>query len=133
LKRAWSWLQPYGPFMLARYRHLRPQPNPGDRCSADLCKAGEMAAQEFWEQWHARIAQNQDTAVCLKGLNSEQRNQLAALLIETLVAFEERKPQAAGSRLRRSLAAEAKRRMRVLDRKLKKARDAVQELEHYAN
>jgi hypothetical protein len=73
--------------MLARYPHLRPVPFPGDRRFADLCKAWEIAAQELWGQWEAKIDQNQETAACLQGLNSEQRKQLAALLIEIIREF----------------------------------------------
>jgi len=92
-----------------------------------------MTAQKLWGEWEAKIARHEDTAVCLQGLDSQQRKQLAALLIETLEAFEYRQQQGARSRLRRHLAGEAEPRTRMLDRKLEKARKAVQELEDYAS
>src|ERR1700688_4391336 len=41
LPRATDWLGQYGPFMLARYPNLRPQPVPGDAHSRIMCESGE--------------------------------------------------------------------------------------------
>jgi len=133
LERAWSWLEPYGPFMLTRYPDLRPRPSADDPRSKCMCESGEACAFRVLAEWESKIANHEEAAACFQGLNREQRQQLSALLIETMVAFEDYKQQGAGSLLRRHLAGEAKRRGRVLDRKVEKARKAVQELEDYAS
>lgn len=133
LERAWSWLEPYGPFRLVRYPHLRPRPSADDPRSKCMCESGEACAFRLLAEWESKIANQEEAAACLQGLNCEQRQQLSALLIEIVDAFEDCKQEGAGSRLRRHLAGEAKRRTRVLDRKLEKARKAVQELEDYAS
>jgi hypothetical protein len=133
LKRAGSWLQPYGPFMLIRYPHLRPKPSRDDRRRKRMLESAEACAFRLVAEWESRIAHHKEAADCLHGLNPGQWAQLSALLIETVDAFEDCKQQGAGSRLRRHLAGEAKRRTSVLHRRLEKARKAVQELKDYAS
>src|SRR5437588_407502 len=86
LPRAMNWLEPYGPFMLVRYAHLRPQPLPHDPRSKHECEVDEACAAQILEDWESRIADHTETAVCLNRLSPEQRKQLSALLIETVCA-----------------------------------------------
>ena len=118
--------------MLARYSNLRPQPRPDDPRSELHCKSGEQSAIRAWAEWESKIAHS-DASRCLHGLDTAQRTQLAALLLETREAFEIREHQNSGAALRRYLANEARRRHRMLRRKLARARKAVQELKDYAS
>lgn len=121
LPKAMNWLEPYGPFMLIRYANLRPEPHPHD-----------LRSTQTVDEWKSRIAGHTDTAFCLKGLNSEQRKQLSALLLDIETAFENNNIQRGRSKWARQLSNEARRRTRVLDRKLLKARKAVESLMSYA-
>ena len=123
---------PYGPFMLARYPNLRPQPIQGNARSRTTCQSGERAADQTFVEWESRIAGNTETAVCLEGLDAEQRRQLAALLLETVVDLEMRTCTDRISQTARHIRDEAATRLRGLDRRLKKARRAVEELMAYA-
>lgn len=116
LTRAGSWLQPYGPFMLARYPNLRPEP----------------IAEKLFAEWESRIANHSETTVCLDGLNSEQRKQLSALMIEIAESFELQAPDRRRSQLAQAVLREEKRRTNMLKRKLEKARKAVEALFSYA-
>jgi hypothetical protein len=96
-----------------------------------MCESGKASAFRVLAEWESKIANHKKSADCLHGLNPEQRQQLSALLVETIDAFEGCKRQGARSQMRRQLADEASRRTRMLDRKLEKARKAVKELEDY--
>ena len=124
LPRATSWVDSYGPFMLARYPHLRPEPVPGN--------AWEKTAAQQFAEWESRIAHDRDAAACLKGLNAEQRTQLAALLLQTRVDLDMREADSRSLQWARHLRREAPARLRKLNRTLQKARQAVEELRVYA-
>jgi hypothetical protein len=132
LPRATDWLEPYGPFMLSRYAHLRPEPLPHDPRSKQECESSEASASQILEDLVPRIADHTETAVCLNGLNPEQQKQLSALLIETIEALEIDSIQRGKSQWARQVSKEARRRTRVLDRKLQKTRKAVEDLRSYA-
>ena len=132
LPSATSWLQPYGPFMLARYANLRPQPIAGDVHSQLDCESGERTAAQLFMEWESRIAENAEAAVCLSGLSAEQRRQLAALLLDTIDELKGCDSAAEALQWARHVHEETPTRRRVLDRRLKKARRAVEELENYA-
>ena len=119
LPRATSWVDSYGPFMLARYPNLRPTPIPG-------------VATQLFVEWESRIAGSAEAAVCLEGLCAEQRTQLAALLLQTRVDLEMHEADSRSSQWARHLRREAPARLRQLNRKLQKARHAVEELRVYA-
>lgn len=130
LPRATNWV--HDPFMLARYRNLRPLPIEGDVHSRIMCESGERTAARLFADWELRIADNTETTVCLEGLNAEQRRQLAALLLQTIVDLEMLTAADRSSQWSRHLRKAAATRLRVLNRKLQKARKAVQELKAYA-
>jgi hypothetical protein len=132
LPRATDWLGQYGPFMLARYPNLRPQPVPGDAHSRIMCESGERTAAQLFAEWETRIAQDTVAAPCLERLSAEQRRQLAALLLDTMVALEMRPALAGSSQFKRQIRREATTRLRVLSRKLQKARQSIEELMAYA-
>ena len=132
LPRAASWLSPYGPFMLARYPNLQPQRVPGNIPSQLMCESGEETAAQQFAEWESRIASNKETAVCLNDLDEKQRRQLAALLLDIVVDLEMRTATGRSSQWKRQLCKEAPIRLRMLNRKLHKARQAVQELMNYA-
>jgi hypothetical protein len=132
LPRARDWLGEYGPFMLARYPNLHPQRVPGDAHSRIMCESGERTAAQLFAEWETRIAQDTVAAPCLRSLSPEQRRQLAALLLETVVALEMRPALARGSQFKRQLIKEATTRLGALSRKLKKARQSIEELMAYA-
>ena len=132
LPRATGWTSPDEPFMLARYPHLRPAPTPGDVHSRIMCESGEKTAAQQFAEWESRIAGSAESAVCLEGLCAEQRTQLAALLLQTRVDLEMRKADSRSSQWARHLRGEAPARLRKLNRKLQKARQAVEELKAYA-
>jgi len=127
-----DWLGQYGPFMLARYPNLHPQPVPGDAHSRIMCESGERTAAQLFAEWETRIAQETVAAPCLEGLSAEQRRQLAALLLDTMVALEMRPALARSSQFKRQIRMEATTRLRVLSRKLQKARQSIEELMTYA-
>lgn len=133
LPRPPTWREPYSPFLLARYPHLRPQPAPDNPRIQQECEAEQASAFRIFQEWEERIAKDKTTAVCLKGLSKEQRRQLAALLLDTRVKFEKKEYQNASAAMRRHLAKEAPRRNRVLNRKLAAARKVLQELKDYAS
>jgi len=132
LPRATNWVQPYGLFMLMRYARLRPRPWPNDARSKRECWVQEATAARILQEWESRIANHSETAVCLNGLSAKQRGQLAALLIETVEEFEYYKSLKGKSQWANEVQREARRRTRILDRKLQKARKAVGELRSYA-
>ena len=132
LPSAPSWLGPYGPFMLARYPHLRPQPIPDNPHSRIMCESGEMTAARLFAEWESRIAANQEAGVCLDGLDEEPRKQLAALMIDIVSDLEMRAATDRSSQWKRQLRKEASTRIRMLNRKLAYAQQAVQKLINYA-
>lgn len=132
LPRAANWLTPYGPFMLERYPNLRPQPISGNVHSQIACESGEQTAAQLFAEWESRIAGNAEAAVCLEGIGAEQRRQLAALLLDTMVALETRPALDRTSQFARQVSREAAMRLRVLNRKLQKARQSIEELMAYA-
>src|SRR5271157_2624956 len=127
LPRATGWTSPDEPFMLARYPHLRPAPIPGDVHSRIMCESEEKTAAQQFAEWESRIAHDREAAACLKGLNAKRRTQLAALLLQTIVEFEMGEADSRSSQWRRHLR-RAPGRLRKLNRKLQKARQAVEEL-----
>ena len=122
----------YGPFMLARYPNLQPQPVPGNVPSLLMCKSDERTARTQFAEWESRIAKNRKAAACLVDLSAELRKQLAALLLETIDDLEMRTAADRSSQWKRQLCKEAPTRLRMLNKKLHKARQAVQELRNYA-
>jgi hypothetical protein len=109
LPRATDWIEPYSPFMLARYPNLQPQAVLGDAHSRIMCESGERTAAQLFAEWEARIVQNAAAAPCLEKLSAEQRRQLAALVLETMVALEMRPVLARRSQFKRQLGREATR------------------------
>jgi hypothetical protein len=97
-----------------------------------MCKSDEKTAAQQFAEWETRIASNQETAVCLNNLDEEQRRQLAALLLETIVNLEMRTATDRSKEWVRHLHKEAETRLRMLDRKLYKIRKAAEELKAYA-
>ena len=89
LPRALGWIEPYGPFMLIRYPHLRPQRPSSDLRSQHEFEVDEATITQTLQEWESRIADHTETAVCLDALNPEQRKQLSALLIETIAEIED--------------------------------------------
>lgn len=132
LPRATNWIKPYGPFMLARYSHLRPKSVRGNPHSRIMCESGEKTAAQLFGQWEARIAGSKEAACCLDRLDSEQRKQLAALLLDTICEFQIGEADSRSSQWARHLRREAPARLRELNRKLQKAQKAVEELRAYA-
>jgi hypothetical protein len=132
LPRATNWVEPYGPFMLARYTHLRPLPIPGNGHSQILCDSGEKTAAQRLAEWELRIAESNKAAVCLNGLGAGQRQQLAALVIETVCDLEMREADSRSARWASRVRKEAPARLRGLDRRLQKARLAIEELYAFA-
>jgi len=132
LPRATGWTSPDEPFMLARYPHLRPAPIPGDVHSRIMCESEEKTAAQQFAEWESRIAGSAEAAVCLAGLSAEQRTQIAALLLQTAVDLEMREADSRSSQWARHLRREAPTRLRELNRRLQKARRAVEELKAYA-
>jgi len=120
LPRATSWLQPHGPFILARYPNLQPQPTPDNFHS------------RLFAEWEWRIRENPETAVCLDGLSRELRKQLSALMEDIASAFELRTADKRISTFYKHIIEEASVRERMLNRKLKKVRKAINELKDYA-
>jgi hypothetical protein len=132
LPSATDWLGQYGPFMLARYPSLHPQPVPGDAHSQIMCESGERTAARLFAEWETRIVKSVVAAPCLERLSAEQRRQLAALLLETMVALEMRPVLARRSQFKKQLSREATVRLTALSRKLQKARQSIEELMAYA-
>lgn len=129
---AGSWLQPYGPFMLARFPNLQPQPIPDNPHSRIMYESGEMAAARLFAEWELRIGENPETAVCLEGLSRELRLQLSALMVDIESAFEMRTADNRSSTFHKHIIKEAEGRERMLNRKIKKVRLAIKELKEYA-
>lgn len=132
LPRAEGWLGPYGLFMLARYPDLRPQPLLNDGHSKIACESGERTADRLFEEYEAGIAGNADTANCLMGLDAVQRRQLAALMLEIESELEIRPTIDHTAKWASQLRREAEARIRTLNRKVEKARRAIEELKEYA-
>jgi len=97
-----------------------------------MCKSDERTAAQQFAEWESRIAENTEAAACLVGLSAELRKQLAALLLETTDDLEMRTATDRTSQWKNQLCREAPTRLRMLNRKLHKARQAVQELMNYA-
>lgn len=118
LPRASSWLGSYWLFMLARYSRLRPTSIPGNAHSSIMCEAGERSAADEFEAWESRIAGSSDAVVCLKGLDTEQRKQLAALMIDIVSDLDMKTATDSSSQWKRQLCKEAPARIRMLNQKL---------------
>ena len=132
LSRAENWLGPYGPFMLARYPDLRPQPLLNDGHSKIAYQSGERTTERLFAEYEASITGNAGTAKCLKRLDAVQRRQLAALMLEIESELETRPTIDRTARWANQLRKEAKVRIRMLNRKIEKARRAIEELKIYA-
>jgi hypothetical protein len=118
--------------MLARYPHLFHQPIPGDARSQDFRESCEKTAVQQFAKWESRIAESSEAAVCLDGLCAEQRKQLAALLLDTIVDMQMCAAYRRSSQWARHVRKEAAARLRMLNRKLQNARRAVEKLQAYA-
>lgn len=85
LPPAQDWLgkqdEQYGQFMLARYPSLRPADRP----------LAEKLANHTWAAWVSKIATRESS--CLDRLDADQKTQLAALVMETVKAVDDRKRQ----------------------------------------
>jgi len=118
--------------MLARYPNLQPLPVTGNVRSQMICKSDERTAAQVFAEWEARIANNRQSAACLKKLNKGQREQLAALTVEIVSDLEIRTATDRSSQWKRQLCKQAPTRLQMLNRKLQKARQSVKELMAYA-
>jgi hypothetical protein len=97
-----------------------------------MCESGEKTATQLFTEWESRIAGSSEAAVCLEGLDAEQRKQLAALLLQTITDMEMRAADSRSSQWAQHVRREAPARLRELNRRLQKARRAVEELKAYA-
>jgi hypothetical protein len=118
--------------MLARYPDLLPQPIPSDGHSKIMCESGERTFAELLSKSETDLAESTEAAVCLCGLDAEQRRQLAALMLDIVSELETRPAVDHTARWASQLRKEAKRRITVLNRKVEKARRAIEELRNYA-
>jgi hypothetical protein len=127
-ERAINWSK-YGPFIFARYPHLKPRPLPDNASAKSNCEK----QQQIWEECRLEITNHSETAACVQRLNARQQTELAALLIEIHEAFENREHQNSNVALRRHLANEAPQRNRRLNHKLAAVCKALQKLKEYAS
>lgn len=132
-------------FMLVRYSHLRPK-RPwveGDANLKGLSLARLTAAQEaydderqdFWRDvssWESKITAWKGARRVLKGLTSEQRQQLAALLSDSILSFTEYRKEKRLKRMFQALIKTGPGQIRKSDRKVRKTIQAARESREYA-
>ncbi len=130
LPRAESWLL-YPGFFFVRYPRLRPKAG-GDAKRRHHLESGAEALWQVVATWERRLTEHSKARSALKGLNSNKRKQLAALVLDTIADLGEFKARRRWHGRLRGLANEEERRSRVLRRKRNQALHVVQVLHRYA-
>lgn len=106
-------------FMMARYPQLQ-------RFLPDEVLYRELARAE------SRVLGHPEARHALDGLDDRQRKELAALFSDSIYSLQTYRSHRRSGKRARKLAQEAKRRTRMLTRKLLKARSALEDLRQYA-
>ncbi|MDA2934030.1 hypothetical protein MYX82_06775, partial [Acidobacteria bacterium AH-259-D05] len=95
-------------------------------------ESGKRVFYEMLAEYEEDIATHDEAKLALKDLAKEQRQQVAALLIDSMVSFEIYKPDARVAKELGELGREAPWRLRMLKRKIDKARAALEDLRDYS-
>jgi len=132
LPRATRWLEPFDYFTLVRYPHLQPTSAIEDARLATGTVLGRRVFLGSISEWESRIANHGDAQRVVDGLAPNQRQQVAALVIDSMADLENWQVNAKSIRLVSRLAKEGSRRQRVLLWKLKQAQIALRALGRYA-
>ncbi len=138
LPRAKGWCN-YPYFLQIRYPDLQPTPpssapkSQAEKIKLRLFKEDKEAFYETLLDFRAQVETHEEARRAVEGLTEEQCQQLAALLVDSIVSFEKYKPDANFAKELKQLEREAPRRLRNLKRKIDTTRDALQKLHDYAS
>jgi hypothetical protein len=133
LPRASGFLESgYPAFWFARYRRLRPLPISGDPRSKLECESDYKTFSSLLSEWEERISSHPDGNRVLTDLNARLRQQLAALLLDTITDLENYRSRKKSANRLQKVANEAQRRTRVLVGKVAKIHSALEKLRKYA-
>lgn len=116
LPKARNWLN-YPYFMFSRYPHLRPSKD-------------DKVFLRTLRRWEERIASHAEARHVLEDLGPAHSEQLAALLVDVIADLEMSRNKI--SRPRKTFIKAAESRARMLKRKRRKARRALEDLQKYA-
>ncbi len=138
LPRAKGWCNfPY--FLQLRYPDLQPTPPSSSptsqtgRIKHRLFKLEKQAFYETLSDFRTQIETHEEASRAVEGLTKDQRQQLAALLVDSITSFEKYKPDANFAKELKQLDRQAPSRLRMLKRKIDTARDALQKLHDYSS
>ena len=125
-------------FLLVRYPHLQPISPPGPDVSVlppHIAKVFfESSKRVFYEMiadYEEEISTHDEAKLALEELTKEQRQQVAALLIDSISSFE---IYEGGAKFKKEMGelVRAPSRLRMLERKINKVRTALKELRDYS-
>jgi len=138
LPRAKGWCNfPY--FLQIRYPDLQPTPLSGpptsqtERIKHRLFKLEKETFYETLADFRTQIETHEEASRAVEDLTEDQRQQVAALLVDSITSFEKYKPDANFAKELKQLERQAPRRLRTLKRKIDTARDALQKLHDYSS
>jgi hypothetical protein len=114
--------------MLVRYPHLRPDTSADVNASGKSLEPSESTAWNLIAQQDNIIAAHPEGQRVMDGLSLNQRQQLAALVIDQKKDFDYKTERSTAAKALAKAAKEADRRQRKLETKLKNIRDALDEL-----
>ena len=132
LPRAASWgYYPY--FFLVRYPRLRPpHPKYEARSRRELSlQSGGDAFEEIVAEWRCKIQSDERARTVLGNLTERQKRELAALTVDIYTELDVYVRLKLRREHYRELVSEGTRRQRMRERKLKKARKALEDLIRY--
>jgi len=138
LPRAKGWCN-YPYFLQIRYPDLQPTPPSSSptsqtgRVQHQLFKLEKEAFYETLSDFRTQIETHEEASRAVEDLTEDQRQQVAALLVDSITSFEKYKPDAKFAKELKQLDREAPRRLRNLKRKIDTSRDALQKLHDYAS
>ena len=123
-------------FLLERYSNLQPTTSSGakviEESYAGMIEEGRRSHEQRLSEWERKIEQHPEGRLVLDGLDAKQRKQLSALLVDTCRDLQTYASYRAERRRATGIANEADRRQKMLDRKLRHASKALQDLSRYA-
>jgi|HubBroStandDraft_6_1064221.scaffolds.fasta_scaffold32309_2 hypothetical protein len=122
----------YSLFLFARYPHLRPRNASQGRLDKALQTSGCESLANLILDWEKRIAAHAQAKRAMEGLTSEQRIQVAAMVVDTETDYQNFASRKSTRVWSQKLGKEGPGRKRMLARKLENARRALNELREYA-
>jgi len=129
----------YPYFLQIRYPDLQPTPpssapkSQAEKTKLRLFKLEEEVFYETLSDFRTQIETHEEASRAVEDLTEDQRQQVAALLVDSITSFENYKPDANFAKELKRLDRQAPSRLRMLKRKIDKAREALQKLHDYGS